>query len=67
MGPIISRRGRWRPTMAAKHPKSFVSLDPADHLLSEREDALYAGHVLAAWAERYLEMKAQDLPAAAPS
>jgi putative redox protein len=49
--------------MAAKHPKSFVSLDPADHLLSEREDALYAGHVLAAWAERYLEMKPQDLPA----
>ena len=40
--------------MAAKHPKSFVSLDPADHLLSGREDALYAGHVLAAWAERYL-------------
>ena len=52
--------------MAAKHPKSFVSLDPADHLLSEREDALYAGHVLAAWAERYLEMKPRDLPATAP-
>ncbi len=52
--------------MAAKHPKSFVSLDPADHLLSGREDALYAGHVLAAWAERYLQMKPQDLPAAAP-
>jgi putative redox protein len=49
--------------MAAKHPKSFVSLDPADHLLSEREDALYAGHVLAAWADRYLQMKPQDLPA----
>jgi putative redox protein len=48
---------------AAKHPKSFVSLDPADHLLSEREDALYAGHVLAAWAERYLQMKPRDLPA----
>ena len=52
--------------MAAKHPKSFVSLDPADHLLSEREDALYAGNVLAAWAERYLQMKPQDLPAAPP-
>jgi putative redox protein len=52
--------------MAAKHPKSFVSLDPADHLLSEREDALYAGHVLAAWAERYLQMRPQDLPAAPP-
>jgi putative redox protein len=51
---------------AAKHPKSFVSLDPADHLLSRREDAIYAGHVLAAWAERYLETKSPDLPAAPP-
>jgi len=52
--------------LAAKHPKSFVSLDPADHLLSKREDASYAGHVVAAWAERYLRTKPQDLPAAAP-
>jgi putative redox protein len=52
--------------MAAKHPKSFVSLDPADHLLSRRDDATYAGHVAAAWAERYLQTKPQDLPAAAP-
>jgi putative redox protein len=49
---------------AAKHPKSFVSLDPADHLLSRREDAIYAGHVLAAWAERYLQTKSPELPAA---
>lgn len=40
---------------AAKHPKSFISLDPADHLLSRREDALYAGDMIAAWASRYLE------------
>ena len=40
---------------AAKHPKSFVSLDTADHLLSERADAVYVGAVLAAWAERYIE------------
>ncbi|MBE8158529.1 MAG: alpha/beta fold hydrolase, partial [Betaproteobacteria bacterium] len=39
---------------AAKHPKSFVSLDRADHLLSDRRDAVYAAGVLAAWAERYL-------------
>jgi len=51
---------------AARHPKSFVSLDPADHLLSQREDATYAGHVVAAWAERYLQTKPQDLPAAPP-
>lgn len=40
--------------VAAKHPKSFVSLDNADHLLSRNEDSRYAGHVLAAWATRYL-------------
>ena len=39
---------------AAKHPKSFVSLDRADHLLSDKRDAIYAAGVLAAWAERYL-------------
>ena len=40
--------------VAAKHPKSFVSLDTADHLLSQKEDAAYAANVLAAWAARYL-------------
>ncbi|MGB5624693.1 MAG: OsmC family protein, partial [Woeseiaceae bacterium] len=40
--------------VAAKHPKSFVSLDNADHLLSRETDSIYAGHVLAAWASRYL-------------
>lgn len=40
--------------MAAKHPKSFVSLDTADHLLTGREDAIYVAAVLAAWAGRYL-------------
>lgn len=38
----------------ALHPKSFVSLDDADHLLSRDADSLYAGSVLAAWAARYL-------------
>ncbi len=51
---------------AAKHPKSFVSLDPADHLLSRREDAFYAGRLLAAWAERYLDVKPDEIPAAPP-
>lgn len=40
--------------MAAKHPKSFVSLDDADHLLTRKGDAQYAGHVIAAWASRWL-------------
>jgi putative redox protein len=39
----------------AKHPKSFISLDDADHLLTNEEDALYVGRVAAAWSERYLD------------
>ena len=45
--------------LAAKHPKSFVSLDDADHLLSNDRDSRYAGHVLAAWASRYLPAAGQ--------
>jgi putative redox protein len=41
---------------AAKHPKSFVSLHGADHLLSKRRDAVYVAEVIGAWAERYLDM-----------
>ena len=39
----------------ARHPKSYISLDGADHLLSDREDALYAGEMIASWASRYLD------------
>lgn len=39
---------------AARHPKSFVSLDGADHLLNEEADASYVADVLAAWVSRYL-------------
>ncbi len=38
----------------AKHPKSYVSLDESDHLLSNPEDARYVGHVVAAWSARYV-------------
>ena len=41
---------------AAKHPKSFVSLAGADHLLSRRSDASYVANVIRAWAERYLDV-----------
>lgn len=41
----------------AKHPKSFVSLDNADHLLTQNKDARYAARTIAAWAERYLEIE----------
>ncbi|MEE2690726.1 MAG: bifunctional alpha/beta hydrolase/OsmC family protein [Pseudomonadota bacterium] len=40
--------------MAAKHPKSFVSLDDADHLLRDEKDGRYAAAVIAAWASRYV-------------
>ena len=43
---------------AAKHPKSFISLDGADHLLSKSQDAIYAGNTIAAWASRYIEIPA---------
>jgi uncharacterized OsmC-like protein/alpha-beta hydrolase superfamily lysophospholipase len=41
---------------AAKHPKSFVTLDTADHLVSDPADADYAAGVIAAWAGRYLDL-----------
>jgi len=39
---------------AAKHPKSFISLDGADHLLSKKEDSNYAGQMIASWASKYI-------------
>ena len=39
---------------AARHPKSFISLDDADHLLSQRSDAIYVADVLSAWASRFI-------------
>lgn len=40
---------------AAKHPKSFISLDDADHLLTRKEDAVYVAAMIALWSERYLK------------
>jgi len=54
----------------AKHPKSFVSLDTADHILSGKQDAIYVASVIAAWAERYIgaakSKEKSPLPDAAP-
>lgn len=47
----------------AKHPKSFVSLDTADHLLTDRPDGEYAAVVVAAWASRYLPDARSDVAA----
>ena len=41
---------------AARHPKSFISLDNTDHLLSREQDACYVGQMIASWASRYLEV-----------
>lgn len=46
--------------VAAKHPKSFVSLAGADHLLSGKRDAAYVADVIAAWAERYIDPVAAE-------
>lgn len=46
--------------MAAKHPKSFVSLDNADHLLTRKADAKYAAKVIAGWAARFLPDDVRD-------
>jgi len=46
--------------LAARHPKSFVSLDDADHLLSRPQDASYVAGVIAAWAARYMRESLPD-------
>ncbi|HET8887131.1 MAG TPA: bifunctional alpha/beta hydrolase/OsmC family protein [Salinimicrobium sp.] len=46
--------------VAAKHPKSFISLDGADHLLSDKKDSWYAGEVISHWAERYIEIPEKE-------
>ena len=47
---------------AARHPKSFISLDTADHLLTNSEDSLYAGSVIAAWARKYVSAALVEKP-----
>jgi len=42
---------------AARHPKSFISLDGADHLLMNKKDSVYTGEVIAGWAQRYLNIE----------
>ncbi len=53
---VVSIDEATRIYIAAKHPKSFVSLDRADHLLSNAEDSRYVAEVLSAWASRYLDV-----------
>lgn len=52
--------------LAAKHPKSFVTLDGADHLISNASDAEYAADVIAAWVGRYVDLSPPAPPKGAP-
>ncbi len=52
--------------LAAKHPKSFVTLDDADHLITQAADAEYAADVIATWAKRYLALRPPQTDATAP-
>jgi putative redox protein len=51
---------------AAHHPKSFVTLDDADHLITRARDAEYAAEVIAAWSARYLDLRPPAPPPGAP-
>jgi putative redox protein len=52
--------------VAAKHPKSFLSLDDADHLLTAKADAEHVGRVISSWAARYLRPIAETRSAGQP-
>ncbi|MEM6758189.1 MAG: bifunctional alpha/beta hydrolase/OsmC family protein [Pseudomonadota bacterium] len=52
--------------LAAKHPKSFVTLDDADHLISSAEHAEYAADIIATWARKYLALKPPAPPIGVP-
>lgn len=47
--------------LAAKHPKSFVTLDDADHLVTHAQHAEYAADVISTWASKYLNLQAQPV------
>lgn len=52
--------------LAAKHPKSFVTLDDADHLITSGDHAEYAADIIATWAKKYLDLKPPAPPIGAP-
>ncbi|RMH45042.1 MAG: OsmC family protein [Alphaproteobacteria bacterium] len=63
---VVGIENATRIFLAARHPKSFVTLDDADHLLTRPEDADYAADVIAAWSSRYLSLKPPAPPPGAP-
>jgi len=64
--PVVGIDNATRIFAAAQHPKSFVTLDGADHLLSDAADATYAADVIAAWAGRYIDLAPPAPPPGAP-
>jgi len=58
---IVSIENAEKIYVAARHPKSFISLDGADHLLTRKEDGHYVGEVIASWVKRYIDKPAENL------
>ncbi len=57
---VVGVENATRIFVAAKHPKSYVSLDRADHLLSKKTDATYAARIISGWASHYLERQKEQ-------
>ncbi|MFW2586687.1 alpha/beta fold hydrolase [Sagittula sp. SSi028] len=66
MDAVVDIDNATRIFTAARHPKSFVTLDDADHLVSRKTDAEYAANVIAAWAQRYIKLTPPAPPPGAP-
>ncbi|MFC2967883.1 bifunctional alpha/beta hydrolase/OsmC family protein [Acidimangrovimonas pyrenivorans] len=63
---VVGLENATRIFTAARHPKSFVTLDKADHLITAPADAEYAAGVIAAWAARYLDLRPPAPPPGVP-
>ncbi len=63
---VVSIDNAARIFMAAKHPKSFVTLDEADHLITRPDDAEYVADVITAWAAKYVKLTPPAPPPGAP-
>jgi len=57
MDSVVSIKQAEKIYASVKHPKSFISLDKADHFLSNKSDAEYAARVISSWADKYIEVE----------
>jgi uncharacterized OsmC-like protein/esterase/lipase len=57
---IVGIRNAEEIYLAAKHPKSFVTLDGSDHLMTNKEDSVYVGNLIGPWAARYIKADEQN-------